>query len=539
MTLLRKGYLCPCLNRLICTTLLLFEPILASGLQTSETSQNSVAPQGSEATKVDRSELVKQLDRLVEQNEKLQQQNHELIEQIRAMRNSLTNSSEPQPAPLSTPADGSSADSQQRPPDPNLDEAAAAQSGRRPAAEVATPEKPQQWGTYTPNFGYKLANTKHGDLNLSIFTYVRYINQRALDDSFTDSFGNVKGVQQRQDVELNKLQIKFLGWLLTPKLRYFLYAWTNNANQGGSFYIALAGYTGFNFNKHFSLWGGLNGLPGTRSIEGNFPFWLGVDNRHIADEFFRPSYTSGIWAKGHIIDKLRYHVMVGNNLSTLGVTAAQFNKKFNTFASALVWEPTTGEFGPGFGDYENHQKLATRLGVHFTRSDENRESQPNTDAFENTQIRLSDGNIIFTPNLFAPGVTVTDLRYRMASIDGGFKYRGKSLEGEYFMRWLDKFQGPGTETVPDQFDHGFQMQASAMLVPNQLQLYTGGSMIFGQHGDAFDTRIGANWFPFKNRVVRWNNEALYLNKSPAGYTAVPFPIGGTGWVFHSNFEVAF
>jgi hypothetical protein len=35
-------------------------------------------------------------------------------------------------------------------------------------------------------------------------------------------------------------------------------------------------------------------LPGTRSVEGNFPFWLGIDTRLIADEFFRPSYTSRI-----------------------------------------------------------------------------------------------------------------------------------------------------------------------------------------------------------------------------------------------------
>jgi hypothetical protein len=40
--------------------------------------------------------------------------------------------------------------------------------------------------------------------------------------------------------------------------------------------------------------------------------------------------------------------------------------------------PTTGEFGPrsGFGDYEEHKNLATRLGGHFTFSPEDRQSQP-------------------------------------------------------------------------------------------------------------------------------------------------------------------
>jgi hypothetical protein len=485
------------------------------------------------------SELLKDLDRVVEQNRLLEKQNHELIDQIEALRRALGSQ---------VAAQGAGEQKEGEEEQVALTAAAPAQAtggsvaGEKPeAATTATsePEKQKTWGTYTPNFGFKLANTDYGDLNLSIFTYVRYLNQRLLAPNATNAFGTVSTIQRRQDVELNKLQIKFLGWLMSQKFRYFLYAWTNNAAMGTSFYIALAGYTGFNFNKHFSLWGGLNGLPGTRSIEGNFPFWLSVDSRHSADEFFRPSYSQGIWAKGQITDKLRYHVMVGNNLSTLGVNAAQFNNKFNTVASALVWEPTTGEFGPGFGDYENHQKLATRFGAHFTRSDENKESQPPQQGFENTQIRLTDGTIIFTPNIFGPGVTVEDVRYRMSSIDGGVKYKGKALEGEYFLRWLDNYKGPGTSVIPAFFDHGFQMQASAMVLPNELQFYAGGSKIFGNFGDPWDTRAGLNWFPFKNRVVRWNNEVIYMSKSPVGYTAIPFALGGKGWVFDSNWEVAF
>jgi hypothetical protein len=483
--------------------------------------------------KIVSAEVLKDLDRVIEQNRKLETQNQELMEQIESLRLLLKKQAEPEAGTPETH------DVLAKSPDINAGDAASNGQASAAASVETTPQAQKKWGTYTPNFGFKLANTEYGDLNLSTFAYVRYLNQRLLAPTSTNSFGTVSNIQQRQDVELNKVQFKFLGWLLSEKLRYFLYAWTNNAAMGRSFYIALAGYTGFNFNKHFSLWGGLNGLPGTRSIEGNFPFWLSVDARESADEFFRPSYSQGVWAKGDITDKLRYHVMVGNNLSTLGVNAAQFNNKFNTFSSAVVWEPTTGEFGPGFGDYEDHQKLATRVGIHFTRSDENKESQPATDAFENTQIRLTDGTIIFTDNIFGPGVTVTDVRLRMSTIDGGFKYKGKAVEGEYFMRWLDDYKGPGTSIVPNFFDHGFQMQTSAMVVPRTWQVYLTGSKIFGSHGDPWDTRLGTNFFPFKNRVVRWNNEVIYMAKSPVGYTAIPFTLGGKGWAFHSNWEIAF
>ena len=405
-------------------------------------------------------------------------------------------------------------------------------------------------GKYTPNLGFKVVNTEYGDMNVSIYTYVRYLNQLGLDPNYIDAFGNTKNVQQRQDVQLLKLQIKFLGWILNPKLRYFLYAWTSNANQGQGAQVVLAGNLQYTFNKYFTLGGGIRSLPGTRSVEGNFPFWLNVDSRHIADEFMRPSYTSGLWATGNITDRLKYQAMLGNNMSTLGVPASRLDNGFNTLSTALIWFPT-GDFekgfsGQGWGDFEHHDKFSTRLAVHFSRSNENKESQPDSEQFENTQLRLSDGTVIFTPDLFAPGVTITDARYRMTTVDGGFKYRGFSLEGEYFWRWLDDFKfliGVTPEAlgqIPSKlFDHSFQIQGSAMVVPKTLQAYMGFSKIFGQFGQPRDFRTGVNFFPFKNKVVRWNNEALYLYKSPVGYTSVPYPIGGRGWVFHSSMELAF
>jgi len=423
-----------------------------------------------------------------------------------------------------------------------------------PEPEAAPPKQDDDQnkfdGRYTPNLGFKVANTEYGDMNVSIYTYVRYLNQRGLDATYTDAFGITKNVQQRQDIQLLKLQIKFLGWILNPKMRYFLYAWTSNANQGQGAQVVLAGNLQYTFNKYFTLGGGIRSLPGTRSVEGNFPFWLSVDSRHIADEFMRPSYTSGIWATGNFTDRLKYQAMLGNNMSTLGVPASRLDNGLNTFSGALIWFPT-GDFergfsGQGWGDFEHRDKFSTRLAVHFSRSNENRESQPDSEQFENTQLRLSDGTVIFTPNLFAPGVTITDARYRMTTVDGGFKYRGFSLEGEYFWRWLDNFKfqdAVNQETlqrIPSRlFDHSFQIQGSAMVIPKSLQAYIGFSKIFGQFGQPRDFRFGTNFFPFKNKVVRWNTEVLYLYKSPVGYTSVPFPVGGRGWVFHTNMELAF
>jgi hypothetical protein len=127
----------------------------------------------------------------------------------------------------------------------------------------------------------------------------------------------------------------------------------------------------------------------------------------------------------------------------------------------------------------------------------------------------------------------------MMTVDWGVKYRGYALEGEYFQRWLNHFEGPGTATVPGDFSNGFQIQSSAMVRPKSVQLYLGGSYIMGHYGRPWDLRTGVNYFPFGNRVIRWNTELLYLYRSPVGYTSVPFPFGGTGPVFHTTLEMAF
>jgi hypothetical protein len=287
--------------------------------------------------------------------------------------------------------------------------------------------------------------------------------------------------------------------------------------------------------------GGITSLPGVRSTEGQFPYWLGVDDRLTADEFFRPSYTSGFWLKGEISTKVKYMAMIGNNLSTLGVSASQLDNGLNTTSFMLQWLPSTGEFGlyGTFGDFDYHEKVATRLAGHFSHSREDKQSQPGTNSIENSQIRLTDGSAIFTPNLFGPGITVERVTYRMASIDGGIKYKGLSLEAEYYWRWLSDFAGTSTQGIADIDDHGFQVQSSAMAVPKTLQVYLSGSAIRGVYGNSSEVRAGLNWYFVKERGLRLNAEWLHLNKCPVGYTAVPYPVGGSGNVFHTNVEMNF
>jgi len=233
--------------------------------------------------------------------------------------------------------------------------------------------------------------------------------------------------------------------------------------------------------------------------------------------------------------------MLANNLSTLGVSASQLDNTIDTYSLSLNWLPTTKEFGlyGTFGDFDYHQNLATRLGVHFTHSTEDKQSQPGTNAVENSQIRLTDGSVIFTSDLFGPGITVEKVRYKMSSLDGGLKFKGLSLEAEYYWRWLNDYQGSNVGGIPAINDHGFQVQASAMAIKDLWQVYSSGAGIYGVHGDASEFRLGTNFYPAKQRGFRINAEWLHLNHAPVGYTAVPYAVGSNGNVFHTNVELNF
>ena len=98
--------------------------------------------------------------------------------------------------------------------------------------------------------------------------------------------------------------------------------------------------------------------------------------------------------------------MLANNLSTLGVDAGQLDGDFTTVSVALWWMPTTGEYGP-------RQRLRRLRGAPEARDPDRRRtsrfspedrSRSRHDDIDNTQIRLSNGTIIFTPGALAPDV---------------------------------------------------------------------------------------------------------------------------------------
>ena len=416
-----------------------------------------------------------------------------------------------------------------------------------PISLVTQPQMPDgsidfgRLGSYEPGKGFVFIRGNNGEIGLSLISYLRYLNQLGLDHTYTDAFGRNKTLDLRQDFLLNKVNITFKGWLFDPNFTFRAWIWTQNPAMGLPAQVVVGGQLGYHFSDYFNLYGGVAPIPSNRTTNWTYPNWLKMDNRTIADEFFRASYSFGIWAEGNITERVLYRAMLANNLSALGVDAAQLDSEFNTMAGTIWWMPTTGEYGPGegFGDYEYHRDFATRFGIHYTRSREDAQSQPSEDGFENSQIRLSDGTRIFEPSAFNTDGRIDRATYQMVAANAGFKYRGVSLEGEFYWRWIDDFETRGFIPVTHLYDTGFQLQASTMLVPDRWQLYAATSKIFGEYGNPADLTVGLNWFPFARREMRVNMQGIYLRRSPVGGTSYPYIVGGNGWLFNTDFIVTF
>jgi len=366
-------------------------------------------------------------------------------------------------------------------------------------------------------------------LRFNVNTQVRYLNTMGSDDTFTDHLGVVREVHKRNDITVNRTMFILGGYIFDKRLRYSSTVWTS----AGSASIVIAGNIGWQFNKGLTLTGGYTGVPGSRSLVNTFPFFTSTD-RTMADNFFRPGFTQGVWANGEPVKGLNYLVFVGNGLNTLNISANKIDT--NLLWSGSVWWEPLGDFGPPgksrnmYDDYFSSEKTRIRIGTAYTRSREDRFSNLDQSAPENTSMYNSDGVLTFSTGAFAPGVTVDQATYRMWAIDGGLKWNGLAVNGQYFFRWIEDFDADGPIPVSSTFDHGFELSASYFVVPRKLSVYGRGSEVFGEFGDSWEYAGGVKWHCLPTERFWFNAELMNVHKVPYSGTFTPYTSGLNGWI---------
>lgn len=492
------------------------------------------APDGA----ISSADTVKAVDQLIQQNGKLEQQNRNLEQQNRQLEQqnrelidklNLLLAAAGQPAvvqPVASPpvvasvVESSPLPKTTAPPTPKPQQPTPGPNSQSRDDKTRLPEASDGnsaiFGEFNPGRGFTVAQGELGNLNLSGYMVARYLNQLPSDQIGKDHLGRPVTIMPRNDFQFHRVMLFSQGWLFDRRFQYSTFLWTvQDTNQ-----VAVGGALYYKFSKLMTLGGGWNAYPGTMSLQGSHPYWTSYD-RVMADEFFRPYFSQGVFAMGTLFPGFEYRWMVGNNNSNLDVPAVKLDRSLSG-GFALTWLPTTHEFGPrgAFGDFESHEKLATRFNLAYTYSPEDRQAALGTST-GNTTLRLADSLNIFDPNTFVNGTTVTDVHYKLLSQSAGMKYHGFWLQAEGYERWLDHFVASGPMPTNSVFDTGFYVQASDMVIPKKLELYGATSWVFSAYaksGIPKEFIVGTNYYPWNTRNARLNVQLIGVEQSPVNST---------------------
>ena len=263
------------------------------------------------------------------------------------------------------------------------------------------------------------------------------MNQMPGGQTFIDHLGRAHG-RRPNDIFAHRIMVFFKGWLGTPKLVYKIILWTvNPTDQKNSLRAWATSSRGVQ-----PVCRPQRRCPGRGRCRARTLLARPRprDGRRVLPAVLHARRVG----EGEVIPGLWYNVMVGNNLSALGINATQLTGN--------------GAPAPRCGGCRRRTSSAptARSATGSTTRTSRRDSacpdlQPGgavhrsvTGATDNTIIRLADSLNVFEPGALAPGVTVQDGHYRLLSFDAGLKYKGIFLQAENYQRWLDDFMADGS-----------------------------------------------------------------------------------------------
>ena len=352
-------------------------------------------------------------------------------------------------------------------------------------------------------------------------------------ESFTDRAGNVIPVESRNSFEIERGRLEFRGFFHDPNLEYYINIDADtDDNHDAKFHDFWVNYV---FSDALNVHVGKAKVPGSYEWYESSTLFRFAD-RSLSTTFFRADRSVGVWATGNLGRDVYYYAMIANGLRSTDLEPDEVDDIFTY--SLMTWWDVLGEIGRGFSDLKYHRTLAARIGHTFMYGDEN--SPPDGRVLpEERWVRLSDGTRVTTTGALAPGVTVNGFDLYLYSVFLVAKYKGFSVNGELYFRWLQDFDTDGGP-VPysDFFTHGFYTDVGYMLIREKLELIGRISNIDGFFGDAWEYAGGVNWF-FTGHKHKLTFDVTVLDGSPASSSSPNFEIGQDGLLVRLQYQAAF
>lgn len=351
--------------------------------------------------------------------------------------------------------------------------------------------------------------------------------------SWTDNAGVTRGVRNRNAFDIERARLYFKGSVLDERLTYFYHLDGDTDGRHGVDFFDY--WWGWEFSDRFRV------QLGKRKVTASRQWLLGARrtrfvDRPMANDFFRPDRTVGIFGLGRIGETGRYEVTVGNGYRTSNLPNSTTDDKF-TYALTQYFDPF-GDYGSQLVDYDFTCDPLVRIGHSFVYSPITSDALGSPLA-ETDFLRLSDGTQLNQVGALAPGVTVSGLDVYFYGVDLAFKWRGWSLNSEVFFRWLEEFEADGAVSVDDLLQRGFYVEGGTFLYRKKLDANFRYSEVEGLFGRATEYAAGLNWFPLDTFKMKISFDAVVLDGSPLQNTTSDILVGDDGVLFRTQFQAEF
>jgi hypothetical protein len=154
-------------------------------------------------------------------------------------------------------------------------------------------------------------------------------------------------------------------------------------------------------------------------------------------------------------------------------------------------------------------------------------------------VRLGNGTRLTDPGSLAAGVTVNGFDYYLYTAFLVAKYRGMSVNSEFYYRWLNNFDTAGGPVTADIDTRGFVVDVGVMLVEKSIELMGRIDAVHSAFGDTWEYAAGINWFINGTHRHKLTFDVADLNGVPAGSSSPNYELGQVGTLFRVQYQVAF
>ena len=378
---------------------------------------------------------------------------------------------------------------------------------RNAAVEVMT-EPTGFRSLYQRGFVIEPYNKRKTPFELKINSWIQFRHHaftRSV-DSWTDNAGNSRPVLNRNAFDIERARLTFRGFAIDPRLTYFLQL---DGDTDGAHTVDFFDYWwSWQVSNDFRIQLGKRKVPASRQ-------WLlgarrtRLSDRPMADDFFRPGRTVGIFGLGNIGDSCHYEVMVGNGYRTANLPPAVADDRF-TFAATSYIEPA-GKFGSQLVDFDCTCNPLWQLGHSFVYSPQT-SNQLAIPLDESDFLRLADGTRLNAFGALAPNVTVSEFDLWFYGVDLAWKHRGWSADSEVFFRWIENLRGDGPLPVDSIFQHGLYVEGGKFLIDRTFDVNFRYSYVDGDFGNGSEFAGGFNWYPLSKPSLKFTFDVTRLGQ---------------------------